>query len=120
MARRAKGSSRIEVNAVEYRWRATGNDGWISVTIWPADTEGPAICASLAYHETMEPDGPGQRVSRGDQIVVTNRIVRRIIEFATERKAYSPVERGEDLKLLRVDELIDISDAKRADTQRHE
>jgi hypothetical protein len=73
----------------------------------------------MSYDETLEPNGPDRWISRGDQIVVTNRIVRRIIEYAIQEKAYSPAERGEQLRLIRVHELIDVSDAKRGDTQRH-
>jgi len=39
--RSQKGSRRIVVRAVEYRWRATGNDGYISIGIWPANNTGP-------------------------------------------------------------------------------
>ncbi len=47
-----KGSRRILVSGVEFRWRATGNDGYISIGIWPTNNIGPFIQGNLSYHET--------------------------------------------------------------------
>jgi hypothetical protein len=37
---------------VEYRWRATGNDGYISIGIRPTNNVGPFITGALRDHET--------------------------------------------------------------------
>jgi hypothetical protein len=41
--RRSKGSRRIVVQDVEYRWRAAGDDGYITFGIWPLNNIGPYI-----------------------------------------------------------------------------
>src|SRR5262245_38567165 len=38
-----KGSRKIVVEDVEYRWRAKGDDGYIRIGIWPANKVGPYI-----------------------------------------------------------------------------
>lgn len=101
--RRGKGSSRIVVNGFEYRWRATGNDGYITVGVWPADDVGPYISGNLRYHEEA-----------GDQIVVTNRIVRRVIEHAITHHGYAPAVKGKQLNLWNLDDVIASDDAVRA------
>jgi hypothetical protein len=101
--RRAKGSRRIVVNGVEYRWRATGDDGYITVGIWPANNIGAYIRGTLRYHEEA-----------GDQIVVTNRIVRRVIEHAITQRGYHPAVKGKQRNLMNLDDAIAWGDAVRA------
>jgi hypothetical protein len=101
--RRVKGSRRIVVNGVEYRWRATGNDGYITVGVWPANNVGAFLCGTLRYHETA-----------GDQIVVTNRIVRRVIEHAITQHGYDPAVKGKQLNLMNLEDVIAWDDAVRA------
>lgn len=88
MARSIKSSKRIVVRDVEYRWRATGNDGFISVTIWPVNNIGPQIVCRFGYHETMVQVDSSRYVLNGDQLIVTNRIVRRIVEYAIDQENY--------------------------------
>jgi hypothetical protein len=97
------------VDEVEYRWRASGNDGWIDVTIWPANDVGAAIHAMFDYHHSFETSTAGEH-----QLVITNRIVRRVIELARAEHAYDPKQRAKDLNLLRVDARVDLTDALRA------
>ena len=118
MARSTKNARNITVAETKYHWRATGDDGYISVTIWPQRGEGPTISCNLSYKETWTPFGDGCRSSNGDQIVVTNRLIRRIVLFAIESHAYDPTEKGGHLKLRCVDSDIDLSDAVRAERQR--
>lgn len=119
MSRNTKNSRRIKVNDVDYRWRASGNDGYITFTIWPSNEIGPTIQGSFKYHETWVPAGEGRWSSAGDQIVITNRIVRRVIEFAVTNHAYNPLEKGQMLSLYRMDDQIVISDAVRATDSDH-
>lgn len=112
--RSSKGSHRIVVRKVEYRWRATGNDGFIAIGIWPSNNIGPYIQSSLDYHETWLDNGDGSFSSKGDQIVVTSKIIRRIIEHAIIKHGYDPQVRGKELRLKVVDVAIDWHDAVRA------
>lgn len=89
--RSQKGSHRIVVCGVEYRWRATGNDGHISIGIWPSNNVGPYIQGNLGYHETWIDNGDGSWSSMGNQIVITSRIIRRIIEHAIAAHGFDPL-----------------------------
>ncbi len=110
MAKASKGARHIVVDEVEYRWRATGNDGWIDLTIWPAHDVGAAIHCMFDYQHTLVDRGNG-RTSDEHQLVITNRIVRRVIELARAEHAYDPRKKTKELDLKQLDALIDISDA---------
>jgi hypothetical protein len=112
--RSQKGSRRIVVGCVEYRWRATGNDGFISIGIWPTNNVGPFIKGDLRYHETWIDNGDASWSSAGNQIVITNRIIRRIIEHAMAACGYDPQVRGKELNLRGLDDLVRWDDAIRA------
>lgn len=115
MARAKKAARNICVDHVAYRWRASGNDDWIDLVIWPADQRGAAIEARLGYGEVFsaQPGSSGayDRIVR--QVIVTNRIVRRVIELARHSQAYDPTSSGPPLTLGAVDHAIDLSDAIR-------
>ncbi|WP_029246849.1 hypothetical protein [Schlesneria paludicola] len=111
--RSPKESHKIVVAGVEYRWRATGNDGWISVGIWPSNKLGPIIEGIFRYHETWIDIGGGHCRSSGDQIIVTNRIVRRIIEHAITTCSYNPLVAGKQLHLGPLEDVVKWSDAVR-------
>lgn len=111
--RSQKGSRKIVVGAVEYRWRATGDDGYISIGIWPANNTGPYIRGNLRYHETWTDNGDGSWSSAGNQIVITNRIIRRIIEHAIAAYDYDPQARGKELNLRVLDDVVKWDDAVR-------
>jgi hypothetical protein len=112
--RRSKGSQRIKVQAEEYRWRATGNDGYISIGIWPVSNIGPFICGFFQYHDTSVKNHDDGYTSARDQIVITPRLIRRIIEHAITAHAYDPNKKGKELSLGAVEELIKWDDAIRA------
>ena len=112
--RRGKGSRRIVVNNVEYRWRATGDDGFISIGIWPSNNIGAYIHGNLRYYETWIDEGNGIRRSAGNQIVITSRIIRRVIEHAIAEYGYDPNVKSAELKLGRLDSEIQWEDAERA------
>lgn len=113
MARSKKAARNIVVNDVKYRWRATGNDGWISLTIWPDALPGPVISSGLGYHQIAVPRGDGA-YSLTQQIIITNRIVRQVIELAIEEHRYDPRTAGQQLNLWGIDDAIDLSIAIRA------
>lgn len=117
--RRGKGSRRIVVNDCEYRWRATGDDGYIVIGIWPTNNLGPYIRGNVRYHEAGVPQADGSSSSAGDQIVVTSRIVRRVIEYAIAKRGYDPNVNGPQLNLYSLDDSISLHGAIRASHTRH-
>lgn len=116
MARSKKGARNIVVDGAAYRWRATGNDGWISLVVWPADPAAHpagAIAGMVGYQQVMVPEGPDcWRLEH--QIVITNRIVRRAILHAIAAHSYDPERKSSQLDLGRLDEFIDLADAVRS------
>jgi len=112
----SKGSRRIEVEGIEYRWSANGNDGYISIVIAPTNGIGPRLVGNLRYHETWLPASAGWR-SAGDQIVVTPKLIRRIIEHAVAARGYDPLVRGKEINLMCLDDVIKWDDAVRAGAQ---
>jgi len=112
MARSSKNSRNITVDDVHYRWRATGNDGWISVAIWPTELPHPGIYGMLSYDETKTPEGDGV-IRHSAQLVVTNRIVRRIIDHAVSECGFDPGQKVKQLDLGKLDGRIDLRDAER-------
>jgi hypothetical protein len=109
--RSTRDTHRIVIQNVEYRWHARGDDGYISIGIWPANNVGPYIGGSLRYRL-----GKGKAptlLEHAGQIVVTNRIVRRVIEHALGEHAYDPGVKGEDLYLGVLDDVIRWDDAIR-------
>src|SRR4051794_30080484 len=96
--RSKRGSRRIEVGGVTYRWRARGDDGFIAIGIWPADAAGPHLQGNLRYHEAW--------LTAGDQIVVTARLVRRVIEHAIAVENYDPLVPGKEINLTSLDDVI--------------
>lgn len=113
MAKSKKNARNIVVADVKYRWRATGNDGWISLVVWPDDLPGPMIASSFDYDQTETPLGNG-RTALSRQIVITNRLVRQVIEYALRKFHYDPHTKGKQLNLRRVDKAIDLSRALRS------
>ena len=118
--RSSKGSRRIVFRNVEYRWRATGYDSYISIGIWPANNTGPFIYSSLRYHETWIDNHDGHLSSAGDQIVITNRLIKRIIEHAITEHHYEPNDERAELCLMVIDDVIKWDDAVRATNQRQQ
>ena len=109
-----KGSRAIVVNDVAYRWRANGNDGSIDVTIWPDNQPGPAIETRFHYGETVSPLGPGHWISNGDQVVITNRIIKRVIGYAVESHGYDPTTQAPAVGLRWIEDFIEMDDVIRA------
>lgn|SRR6266850_301070 len=112
--RSSKGSHLITVRGEQYRWRATGNDNYISVSIWPVNNIGAFIGGFFGYHQTMVDNHEGSYSSAGDQIVVTSRLVRRIIEHVITHHQYDPNRKGKQLSLRALEGLIKWDDAIRA------
>jgi len=112
--RNSKGTHLITVRGVGYRWRATGNDNYISVSIWPVNNMGPLIGGFFGYHQSFVDNQDGSSSSAGNQIVVTSRLIRRIIEHAIVAHQYDPNRKGKQLDLRALEELVRWDDAVRA------
>lgn len=112
--RSSKGSHRIVVQNVKYRWRATGNDGFISIGIWTSSNIGPFIGGLFEYQETHVNKDDGSFSAIGNQIVVTNRLIRRVIEHAITVRQYEPHMKGRELHLGILNSVINLDDAVRA------
>ena len=114
--RSSKNTRRIEVDEIVYRWRATGQDGLIAVNIWPENGMGALISGSIAYHQEVTVNFSGGH-SLSDQLVVTNRLVKRMIEYAIDELKYNPTIKAKDCNLMRIEEKIEWQDAERANDQ---
>ncbi|MEK7486146.1 MAG: hypothetical protein AABZ60_17625, partial [Planctomycetota bacterium] len=106
-----KKARNIVVDDIAFHWKASGNDGYISISIWPKIGE-CIITATLPYYETRQNNGDGT-YSLKNQIVITNRMVRKIIKFAQENYSFKPSFKGE-IRLKSLDGLILLDDAIRA------
>jgi len=73
-----KGNRNITVDEHDFKWRATGNDGWINIVLWPVSNEDSRVVASIEYHHEMKEVGEGHFTSQS-QLVVTNRIIKELI-----------------------------------------
>jgi hypothetical protein len=84
--------------------------------ITPTNGIGPRLLGTFNYHETWLAAGAGWR-SAGDQIVVTPKLIRRIIEQAVDARGYNPLVRGKEINLMCLDDVIKWDDAVRAGAQ---
>ncbi len=114
MARSRKGSRGIKVDGVAYRWRATGSDMTVELAIWPDSGSGRSVHTRFSYGETVSPKGPGRWVSNGDQIVITTRIVERVIRYAISKHGYATTLDGPALELPFIEFEIDMDGVIRA------
>ncbi|SDH40455.1 hypothetical protein [Desulfosporosinus hippei] len=110
MATNKKGSRKIIVCDTEYRWRATGNDGWISVAIWPANKDDVRLTGTFFYHDEYENDHKRSFKKVKGQIIITNKIIRRIIESVGVEIIQNT--KGQ-INLGSVEKIVDIKDALR-------
>lgn len=110
MAVSKKGSRNISVDGHDFKWRATGNDGWISIVLWPASNEDSRVVASIDYHHDMKQVDEGHYSSQG-QLVVTNRIIRELILHVGVANI---LENHGQLNIGKVEEFYDVSNAIRS------
>jgi hypothetical protein len=68
---------------------------------------GAVIGCSFRYDKTGIDNRDGRWSSAGNQIIFRNRIGGRIIEHATTARAYDPNERGTELNLQVLDDVIE-------------
>ncbi|MDH5730645.1 MAG: hypothetical protein OEZ58_16780 [Gammaproteobacteria bacterium] len=109
MAINKKGSRKIIVDDHEFRWRATGNDGWITIVIWPVENENSKVVGNIGYHSNIVKVNEGAYVCT-DQIVVTNRIISEIILHCGIEEILK--SQGQ-LNIGQVEDIFDIENAVR-------
>ncbi len=110
MAVRKKGSRNISVEGHDFKWRATGNDGWISVVLWPVSNEDSRVVATIDYHHDMKQVGEGHFQSQS-QLIVTNRVIRALILHVGVEKI---LENHGQLNIGRIEEFYNVSNAFRS------
>lgn len=93
MALPQKGSRRIVVEGVAYRWVATPNDGYISLVVERADDPGQRLGASFKYHDILQSAGAGAARVVGQRRSVSPGAVRAVILAALGR-GWQPSRRG--------------------------
>jgi hypothetical protein len=113
MAKSTKNARHIVVNDVAYLWRATGNDGWIPLVVWPDSLPGPPIACTFGYDQTGVPMANGSTILT-KQIVITNKIVLCVVEYAIREFGYDARTQGKQLALRGVDKAIDMSNVLRS------
>jgi len=103
MALPKKGSRLLTVEDSNYRWMATGNDGWIDLYIELDGAKGQQLMVKFDYRhrEIKEADG----VSPEQQFVVTPNIVRQTIIYGIEN-GWKPGENGKPLDLQHINHKI--------------
>ncbi|MDV6031739.1 MAG: hypothetical protein F9B45_16935 [Phycisphaera sp. RhM] len=87
---------------VEYRWIVRGDYGQLHTLIWPANNIGPSISCAFGFHE-----------KDAMPLIVTNRLVRRVIDYAIGCCDYDPIHRGDDLSIRDIENHIEWQDAIR-------
>lgn len=111
MALPKKGLRKITVDGFVYGWSATGNDGWIHLTVAPLSCEGQLLTAGFGYHsqkvgETELPNG-GYVYHQQQRMMITPGIVKQVIEYGL-KVGWSPKQRQKQLDLGLLDNLIDL------------
>ena len=112
MAINSRGSRKIIVDGVEFRWRATGTDFGISVCVWPRQKDSSRVHGHFDYQHACVPS-PGGGFSLQHQLVVTNRLVRRVVlHFGVQTllAGRTPIQAGS------LDALVETQDALRSET----
>ena len=70
----------------------------------------------IGYHQEVTVSFSGGH-TLSDQLVVTNRLVKRMIEYAIDELNYNPTIKAKDYNLMRIEEKIEWQDAERANDQ---
>jgi hypothetical protein len=111
MAIPKKGLRKISVGNSTYGWNASGNDGWINLSIGLLDHSGQLLTASFGYHhnaiENFNKDGTVKSWSIKQRFVITSGIVKQVIEYGL-LKGWRPQEKGSQFNLGYLDEMIDL------------
>lgn len=111
MALPKKGLRKITVDEMRYGWSATGNDGWISLTVAPLNNGGQILTTAFNYHHKVVEEGisenGGTWRSLEQQLIITPYIVRQSIQYAL-KKGWNPSEKGPQFTLAGIENHIDL------------
>lgn len=112
MAANRKGSRKIIVEGIEFRWSVTGNDECITIVIWADRTDSLKLIGNLGYHNEFKQTSFGESCCQTatSQIIVTNRVIRKIIEYVGIEKILN--KKGQ-LDLGHIEDIYDIDNALR-------
>lgn len=104
-----KKKRKITVEGNIYYWSASGNDGWIQLTVMTEVASSPKLICYFGYHQDEEPfERAGIRgVRLSNQFVITPYTVRQAIEHGLAN-GWTPFQRGKDLELGHLDDEIDL------------
>ncbi len=101
--RSSKNTRRIEVDEIVYRWKLTNQKDRFCLSVWPENGVGAPIRGILGHNR--------QSNYLGDRIVITNRIIKRIVEYAITELKYNPMIKAKEYDLNQLDEKIKWQDA---------
>ncbi|MEO0480893.1 MAG: hypothetical protein AAF196_15585 [Planctomycetota bacterium] len=108
----------ITVRDVRYHYWVRCEPGvfgrYFSLTVRPIDRSGRELGGILDSLE-ISVQTRGGSLSVRDPIVVTPRVIRRVLEFAIDEAGYDPAEKGPPLHLPSLQTQIDLRDARSAD-----
>lgn len=111
MALPKKGLRKIIVDDFRYGWSATGNDGWISLTVAPLDNEGQILTTSFAYHSKVIEKGETEDGVKWQklkqQLIITPNIVKQVIEYAL-KNGWNPIEKAPQFRISHMDDKVDL------------
>lgn len=110
MAVSKKGSRNICVEGHDFKWRASGSDGWITVVLWPVKNEDSRVVASIDYHHDMKEVSEGHYASQS-QLIVTSRVIRELILHVGVEKI---LENRGQLNVGKIEKIYDVSKALRS------
>jgi len=114
MTIKRKGSRKITVDEIVFWWKATGNDGWISIVICP-ERMNVKIVGTFEYHSVFVKESiNNQKYSKvHGQIIITNRVIKSIIHSVGIDKIM--ISKG-TIHLGRLENIYDIDQALREPT----
>jgi hypothetical protein len=100
MAIPEKVSRKIVVSGNHYTWVASGNDGFIALTICDSEVKGQKLLAQLDYYSRQEAGRSTQGLS------ITPAVVEQVINYGLTQ-GWVPKEREKDLKLYSIDDKLE-------------
>ena len=98
-----KGSRIISIGDFQYRWMASGNDGWIDLYVELDGGQGQGLAAKFDYHHEKYHFEKSIRLKQ--QFSLTPDIVKQTIELG-KKLGWQPDEKGKALNLGHLDEKV--------------
>lgn len=109
MALPKKGLRKITIYDKVYGWSATGNDGWISLSIALLEGNGQLLTAQFDYHHkeiSIHTTADGTTITDVQrQLIITPHIVKQVIEYALQQ-GWTPAEKKPQMNLGDMDDKI--------------